>query len=212
MTTLLQVETLALGPVETNAYVVADSASMQCVVIDAAWDAPVLEGRIAARGWTLTAIWQTHAHFDHIGAVAGLMQTNPTLPLALHAMDSGLYDSKGGATMWGVPMEAGPKPTVWLAAGQELALGSLRFTVLFVPGHTPGHVAFFEPAAGVLFGGDVLFRGGVGRTDIPGASHDVLMHSIGTQFMVLPDATVVYPGHGRSTTIGAERKSNPFLR
>ncbi len=114
--------------------------------------------------------------------------------------------------MWGVPMEAGPQPTVWLAAGQVLALGSLRFTVLFVPGHTPGHVAFFEPAAGVLFGGDVLFRGGVGRTDIPAASHDELVRSIQSQFMVLPDATVVYPGHGRSTTIGAERKSNPFLQ
>ena len=212
MTTQLQVETLALGPVETNAYVVADTATKQCVIIDAAWDAPVLEERIKARGWTLTAIWQTHAHFDHIGAVAWLMRTNPKLPIALHALDSDLYGNKGGATMWGAPMEAGPQPTVWLAAGQELTLGSLRFTVLFVPGHTPGHVAFFEPAAGVLFGGDVLFRGGVGRTDIPAASHDELLHSIQSQFMVLPDATVVYPGHGRSTTIGAERKSNPFLQ
>ena len=211
MTKQLQVETLALGPVETNAYVVADIATKQCVVIDAAWDAPVLEERITAHGWTLTAIWQTHAHFDHIGAVAGLLRTNPKLPLALHALDSDLYDSKGGATMWGVPMEAGPQPTVWLAAGQVLALGSLRFTVLFVPGHTPGHVAFFESAAGVLFGGDVLFRCGVGRTDIPAASHDELLHSIQCQFMVLTDATVVYPGHGRSTTIGAERRSNPFL-
>ena len=212
MTTPLQIETLPLGPVETNAYVVADTVTAQCVVIDAAWDAPLLEERIAARGWTLMAIWQTHAHFDHIGAVAGLLRTNPKLPLALHPLDAGLYDSKGGATMWGVPMEAGPKPTVWLVAGQELSLGSLRFTVLFAPGHTPGHVAFFEPAAGVLFGGDVLFRGGVGRTDIPNASHDELMHSIETQFMVLPDATMVYPGHGRPTTIGAERKANPFLQ
>lgn len=212
MTSPLQIETLPLGPVETNAYVVADTVTAQCVVIDAAWDALLLEERIAARGWTLMAIWQTHAHFDHIGAVAGLLRTNPKLPLALHPLDAGLYDSKGGATMWGVPMEAGPKPTVWLAAGQELSLGSLRFTVLFAPGHTPGHVAFFEPAAGVLFGGDVLFRGGVGRTDIPNASHDELMHSIETQFMVLPDATMVYPGHGRPTTIGAERKANPFLQ
>ena len=93
MTTQLQVETLALGPVETNAYVVADTATKQCVVIDAAWDAPVLEERITVRGWTLTAIWQTHAHFDHIGAVAGLLRTNPKLPLALHALDSDLYDN-----------------------------------------------------------------------------------------------------------------------
>ena len=208
---MLQIEKIPLGPVVTNCYIVAEEESKACVIIDASWDAPIILERIAERGWELQGIWLTHAHFDHIGAVAGIMQAHPDIPLALHRLDKPLYDAGGGAKNWGIPMELGPEPNLWLDEVDQLQLGAHTFDVLFVPGHAPGHVAFYEPNTGDLFGGDVLFQMGIGRYDLPGADYNALMNSIKNCFMMLPDKTDVYPGHGENTTIGLERSANPFL-
>ena len=213
----LQVTTLSLGPIGTNCYLAADSDSKQAVVIDPGWDAPQVLATAEKLGLSLQAIWLTHAHFDHIGGVAGLVRAL-NIPVALHSLDLPLYRARGGAMLWGIPLEPGPEPTITLdqrissgVGDWKLEVGSLKFEVFHVPGHTPGHVAFYEKAAGAIFGGDVLFQNSIGRTDLPGGNYETLIHSIQTHFLTLPDSTIVYSGHGPATTVGEERRFNPFL-
>jgi glyoxylase-like metal-dependent hydrolase (beta-lactamase superfamily II) len=113
--------------------------------------------------------------------------------------------------MWGIPIDAAPPPDHFLAEGQRLSVGDLSAVVLYTPGHAPGHVCFHLAAEGVVFDGDVLFQGSIGRTDLPGGDFDLLMTSIREKLLPLPDETVVLSGHGPATTIGQERQSNPFL-
>jgi glyoxylase-like metal-dependent hydrolase (beta-lactamase superfamily II) len=152
----------------------------------------------------------THAHFDHIGAAAEVVKASGA-PLALHPGDLPVLQAGGGALFFGFQPPPIPAEVARLAAGQEIGVGELTLRVLHTPGHSPGHVTFYAPAEGALFDGDVLFAGGIGRTDLPGGSFEVLMRSIGEQLMTLPDDTAVYPGHGPATTIGHERRSNPWL-
>lgn len=200
-----------LGWIETNCYLLVDTVSQHCVLIDPAADAPYLQRNIQLNHWQLQAIWLTHAHFDHIGAVAALCRWQPALPIYLHRADWTLYQAGGGAKQWGVPFEQPPNPTAELTAGQVLQLGPWAFRVLHVPGHSPGHVAFYQAEYELLFGGDVLFRRGVGRTDLPGGNAVLLLQSIQQQFFALPAATTVLPGHGEVTTIGEEQLANPFV-
>ncbi len=202
---------LPLGPIQTNCYVVADSATRDAVVIDPGDEAPRVLRELAERQWTLRHVLLTHAHFDHIGGVAGLIEATG-VPLALHPADLPLLRAKGGAAAFGLAMPACPEPDVLLTPGQTLAAGSLSFEVLFVPGHTPGHVAFYHAGGQVVFSGDVLFQQGIGRTDLPGGSYDTLMRSLHDVLLQLPDETVVCSGHGPATTIGAEKLENPFLQ
>ncbi|MEK7784749.1 MAG: MBL fold metallo-hydrolase [Chloroflexota bacterium] len=211
----IQITTLSLGPIGTNCYLAADSDTKQAVVIDPGWDAPQILATAEKLGLSLQAIWLTHAHFDHIGGVAGLVRAL-NLPVALHSLDLPLYRTRGGAQLFGIPVEPGPEPTIRLEEytnpeNRELEIGELRFEVRFVPGHTPGHVAFYEETAGAIFGGDVLFQNSIGRTDLPGGDYETLIHSIQTHFLTLPDSTTVYSGHGPETTVGEERRFNPFL-
>lgn len=208
---MLKIEKLPLGPIVTNCFIVTDEGCDDCVVIDPAWDAPEILGRVSSRGSHLRAIWLTHAHFDHFGAVAGILQKHPGLPIGLHRLDFPLYQAGGGAPQWGIPVDCSHEPTMWWDGIDRLQLGRFQFKVLFVPGHSPGHVAFFEPESGSLFGGDVLFQEGIGRTDLPGGDHAELLNSIRTHFLPLPEDTMVYSGHGDDTTIGAEKYANPFL-
>lgn len=207
----LDIHPLALGEFAANAHIVADPQSGQCVVVDATWDAPRLLAAIDALPYTLTAIWTTHAHLDHIGAIAAVMDSYPGIALGLHRTDLPLYNIRGGADWFGIPLQQPPPPTLWFDEHDHLMLGDVRFEILFVPGHAPGHVAFYQRERNLLFGGDVLFAGSIGRTDLPLADHATLMHSIQTEFLTLPDETTVYPGHGPATTIGIERLHNPFL-
>ena len=214
MTLLLR--SLSLGPIGTNCYIVGDPQTKQAVVIDPGWDAPKVMAATLEMGVTLRAIWLTHAHFDHIGGVAGLVG-ELNLPVALHSLDLSLYRELGGAKLWNIPLEPGPEPAILIdslplsGGGWGLAVGDLRFEARFVPGHTLGHVAFYNAANGVVFGGDVLFKNSIGRTDLPGGDYDTLIHSIQTQLLSLSDSTIVYSGHGPATTIGEERQFNPFL-
>jgi hydroxyacylglutathione hydrolase len=135
----------------------------------------------------------------------------PPPPAALHPADLPLWQAQGGAPLFGMHIEPGPRPELSLAHGQRLQVGAYEFEVRQAPGHTPGHVIFYCAAAGVAFCGDVIFLGSIGRTDLPGGSYGQLMNSIETQVLSLPDATRLLSGHGPETTVEYERRSNPFL-
>ncbi len=201
---------LPLGPLQTNCYLVADSHTRDAVVIDPGWDAPVILDTLAQHQWTARAVLLTHAHFDHLGAVAGVVAATGA-PFAMHPLDLPLMRQRGGGLAFGLDVPACPEPDRLLEAGQPLEAGRLRFDVLLVPGHTLGHVAFYHAGAGLVLSGDVLFRQGIGRTDLPGGNYQTLMRSIREGLLSLPDDTTVCPGHGTLTTIGDEKRDNPFL-
>jgi len=209
---MMKVITLVLGPVETNTYIVADPDTQEAVVIDPAWDGEKIALRANREGWAIRQIWLTHAHFDHLAGVAGIAkQVIPIPPVALHPLDIPMWETRGGAALFGFRIEAGPRPTIELAAGQELQVGHLRFEVRHVPGHTPGHVVFYAPAEKTLFSGDAIFAGSIGRTDLPGGSYQQLLLSIQSQILSLPDGTRLLSGHGLASTVGQEKRFNPFL-
>ncbi len=201
--------TLALGPLGTNCYALADDEG-NAAVIDPGGDAPVVLRELEARHWRAAWVLLTHGHFDHIGAVEAVMAATGA-KLAAPEAELPLLRVGGGATAFGLPAIRVPEPDRLLVSGSLLRVGGVTFEVLFVPGHTVGHVAFYSPAHKAVFSGDVLFEDGIGRTDLPGGDYVTLMHSIRAVLFSLPDETAVYPGHGPATTIGRERRLNPFL-
>jgi hydroxyacylglutathione hydrolase len=204
------VHTLLVGPLQTNCYLVVCPETQAGVVIDPGGDADDIAAIVEQQRVRLVYILLTHAHFDHMGAAAQLVKMSGA-PLAAHPAEGALLKLGGGGLLFGFFVPPAPPPDVHLAEGQILEVGTLRLHVLHTPGHTPGHVAFHEPAQQVVFDGDVLFAGGIGRTDLPGGNTKQLMDSIHTKLLVLPDETTVYSGHGPVTTIGRERRYNPFL-
>lgn len=210
----LEIITLELGPAMTNAYLVGDPDSGQAVVIDPAWSGGKILSTAQERDWTLEAIWLTHAHFDHFGGAAELVQSlGGAVDIALHPDDLPLWKVSGGAPLFGLmDFDKGPEPSIMLQHGQELSLAEHRFIVLHTPGHTPGHVVFHAPDLKLAFCGDLIFQGSVGRTDLPGGSWETLLDSIQSQIFPLPDDTQLWPGHGLPTTVGEERQQNPFLQ
>ncbi len=201
---------LPVGPIQTNCYLVADEESKAAALIDPGGDAPHLLAMLAERQWHLNYVLLTHAHFDHIGAVAEIVEATHAR-LAVHPLELPLLRQRGGAAAFGLHIRPCPEPDILLEPGQVIEVGALRLTVLFVPGHTVGHVVFYESAINVVFGGDVLFKDGIGRTDLPGGDYNTLMHSIREVLFALPDTTTVCSGHGPTTTIGDEKKYNPFM-
>jgi hydroxyacylglutathione hydrolase len=209
---MLETVTFVLGPVQTNAYLVADSETGEAAVIDPAWDGQNIVAAAQERNWKLTQVWVTHAHFDHMaGAAAVVKSVTPAPMVALHPADLALWQMQGGAPLFGMHIDPGPEPSVFLAPGQTLSLGKQLFEVRHAPGHTPGHVVFYCAQQEVVFCGDVIFAGSIGRTDLPGGNFNTLIDSIRTQILTLPDETRLLSGHGPETTVGEERCSNPFL-
>jgi len=198
------------GTFDQNCWLLADTTRHQAVIVDPGEEADRFLAELRERGWTLTAIWLTHAHIDHILGV-GEVHAATGAPIYLHAGDRSLYENLPQQALW-FGMSAAPPPPVnhWLSAGQVLTVGSHRFEVRHVPGHSPGHVAFIAP--GIIVGGDVLFAGSIGRTDLPGGNLADLEESIRREFYTLPGETRVLNGHGPETTIGVERRTNPFVR
>ncbi len=209
---MLEVKKLPLGRLQTNCYIAACSETKKAAIIDPSDDGLTIARVVDEAGWTVTHILLTHTHFDHVGGLKTLHDLMPDVPVACHpdALEM-LTHAEAAGERWQVPILQPDPADRLLAAGETVSVGNVAFQVLLTPGHAPGHVTFYSAANQAAFVGDVLFRGSVGRTDFPGCSHDVLMHSIETQLLTLPDETAVYPGHGAITTIGRERVSNPFL-
>ncbi|GAB4485730.1 MAG: MBL fold metallo-hydrolase [Anaerolineales bacterium] len=210
---MLEIVSFTLGPVQTNAYLIADPETKEAAVIDPSWDGQIILADAQARGWRIGHLWYTHAHFDHIGGAAAIADALNPLPLvALHPADHVLWRAGGGGRMFGFRIDPGPEPSIDFTHGQTLKLGSNTFEVRHAPGHTPGHVILYCAVARVCFCGDLIFAGGVGRTDLPGGRWESLVHSIRTQVYTLPDDTRLLSGHGPQTTVGEEKVSNPFVQ
>lgn len=209
----LEVVSFALGPAVTNAYLVGESSTGTAIIIDPAWDGSRIVTEAERRGWRITQIWLTHAHFDHFGGAAEVSDAHQApIPVALHEQDHSLWRMGGGAFAFGIPdFDPGPEPTIELKHGMQLQLGASSFAVRHTPGHTPGHVIFRNDTAKLMFCGDLIFRGSVGRTDLPGGNMDQLLESILEEVMTRPDEVRLLVGHGPDTTVGTERKTNPFL-
>jgi glyoxylase-like metal-dependent hydrolase (beta-lactamase superfamily II) len=210
---MLEITPFILGPVSTNCYLIADPDSGEAAVVDPAWDGSVILEEAKKRGWKIGQLWYTHAHFDHFGGAAAIAEAlNPLPIIALHPLDHDLWQNQGGAPLFGMHIDPGPKPTVNLAQGQLLHLGGVTFEVRHTPGHTPGHCVFYCAQANVLFSGDLIFQGGVGRTDLPGGDWETLVESIRKRVLSLPNETRILSGHGEESTVGEEKGKNPFVR
>jgi glyoxylase-like metal-dependent hydrolase (beta-lactamase superfamily II) len=200
----LAIDTYELGPMGTNCHVVrAERGAAEAVVVDPGGDAAQLRLELARMGARCAAILITHGHFDHLGGVADLAEGTGA-PVYMPEGERGELETP--RAQFGVRSYV---PDVVLSGGETLEAGGISFEVVSVPGHSPAHVAFYADEA--LFSGDVLFAGSVGRTDLPGSSWETLLESIRALLARFPAETVVYPGHGPSTTLGAELSRNPFL-
>ncbi|MEW6093943.1 MAG: MBL fold metallo-hydrolase [Chloroflexota bacterium] len=218
---MLEIIRFVLGPVATNAYLIADTDTSDAAVIDPAWDGHIILAEAQKRGWKINQIWYTHAHFDHIGGAAELARAlQPSPKVALHPADLPLWAARGGAPAFGFEIDPGPRPDVDLSKVRVLSVGAYRFNVRHAPGHSPGHCIFYCAEActaqgrieGVLFSGDLIFQRGVGRTDLPGGDWDALLTSIQQHVYTLPDETRILSGHGEEATVGEEKCENPFIR
>jgi hydroxyacylglutathione hydrolase len=198
-----------VGPFQANCYLVIDETTATAVLIDPGADGAELATMVRESGARLEGIWLTHAHIDHIGGVAEVLRHH-AVPVSLHPMDRPFYDSLSArmAEVYGLPFDQPPAPDRELQEGDVLSCGTLRFTVMHVPGHAPGLVSF--NGEGVALCGDLLFAGSIGRTDLPLSDPRAMNDSL-ARIATLPEETVVHPGHGESTTLGEELASNPFL-
>ncbi|GGM98431.1 MBL fold hydrolase [Thermus composti] len=195
---------ITLGPLQENACLVETPEGP--VLIDPGDEPEKLFRLFRETGLTPKAILLTHAHFDHVGAVAPLVEALD-LPVYLHPLDLPLYQGADlAARAWGFAIPKPPLPVEPLEEGMTL----FGFQVLHLPGHSPGHVAFYDPEGGQVFSGDLLFRGSIGRYDLPGADPKALFASL-KRLLSLPPNTRVHPGHGPGTTLGLEARTNPFL-
>jgi len=204
----VRIDWVTVGPFQENSYVVVDESSKRAVLVDPGDEAPRIIALVRAAGATPEAVWLTHAHLDHVGAIAAIKR-EWNIPVYLHGADLViLRRASQSAQRYGFTMEQPADPDKSLADGDVMNVGALRFTVHHTPGHAPGHVVFL--GEGVMLGGDLLFAGSIGRTDLPLSSPDDMDASLALVATFDRD-TVVYPGHGPPTSIGNELASNPFL-
>jgi glyoxylase-like metal-dependent hydrolase (beta-lactamase superfamily II) len=210
----VHVETLAVGPLGCNCSILADLDAKHAIVVDPGGDYDELQARLGALGLTVDAIVHTHTHVDHVGCTAELQRATGAAA-SIHEQDRFLYDLLPvQAALIGTDVPARADMDGALVDGRTLRAGSLELAVLHTPGHTPGSCCFVVGDGGAtrVFAGDTLFRGSIGRTDLWGGDSDAILRSIHGRLLTLPDDAVVITGHGPSTTIGAERGQNPFLR
>lgn len=206
-------EMLPVGPLQCNCSIFGDPESGDAMVIDPGADLPRIQDLIARMGLKrVEKIVFTHAHIDHIGAGAEFKRLTGA-PAYLHRDELPVLATLGQQASWvGVTPPEQVKIDEYLEPGTDLEFAGEKFQIRFTPGHSPGSISLIVPSLNMVVGGDVLFRGSIGRTDLPGGNHATLLRSIRDEFLPLDDAMVVIPGHGPETTIGEERRTNPFLQ
>lgn len=208
-----EIRVLTLGIAATNCYIVGDTETREAVLIDPVDQPELLLKTLSDEGWTLKLMLATHGHFDHVLASKGIKDATG-VPFYIHELDQPFLDAlpERGVQWTGTRFPEAAIPDRYLTSQPEaIELGSFKLHTLFTPGHSPGHIAFHWPDANLVFSGDALFKGSIGRTDLPGANYETLMRSIFDKLIPLGDDTRVLAGHGNPTTIGSERQSNPFL-
>jgi len=201
---------LVVGSLSANCYIVGSGESGEGLVIDPGGNAATIKKAIADSGLAIRTIVLTHGHSDHIAALYDIQEATGA-EAAIHIEDADFLEGRGAySSQFGISYPTPRPPDHLLREGDEIAVGDTSFTVLHTPGHTPGSICLLTE--GRVFTGDTLFRRGIGTTLMPGSSRRQLLESIRQRLMTLPDSTIVHPGHGRETTIGAERRDNPYVR
>ena len=202
---------VVVGPLGVNCYLLGCPETGQGVVVDPGGDVELILSAIARHGLTVTAIINTHGHFDHVGGNRQLVEATGA-PLWIHSADEPLLTRVASvAAMYGMRGENSPLPSGHLVDNQQLVYGACSLRVIHTPGHTPGGCCLYLEDEGKLITGDTLFADGIGRTDLPGGSYEQLQESIRTRLFCLPDEVALYPGHGPASTIGHEKQFNPYL-
>ncbi len=205
----VRVYVMEVGPLAVNAYIVEHTESRKAVVIDPGDDGEEILGQIAGLGVTVDKILLTHGHFDHVGAVARIREKTGA-PVYIHPADvDRMTGARRQGMLFGLSVSDPPAPDVLVEEGHTIPFEDREFLVLHTPGHTPGCVSFL--LGGMAFVGDLIFAGSIGRTDLPGGNHRQLIESVRKKIFPLPDDTVLFPGHGPATTVGEEKRSNPFF-
>ena len=210
----INIKYVTLGIAATNAYLIGDEDTHEAILIDPVDQAELLKEMADEAGWTIKLILATHAHFDHVLASKALKEITGA-PFYIHSEAAGYLEGlpETGLRFVGSKFpEAAAPDRLLTTAPETIELGAIKLETLYTPGHAPGHLAFYLRDHDVVFSGDSLFQGTVGRTDLPGGNHALLIQMIREKLLTLPDETTVLPGHGDATTIGQERKTNPFLK
>ena len=210
---MLQLQSFVFNPLQENTYVLFDETK-ECVIIDPGCyereEQYDLADFIETNQLKVVKLLNTHGHVDHVLGNAFVKETYKT-KLYIHEHDAATLKAvKVYAPHYGFFQYQEAEPDIYLKEGEPVTFGNQSLDILFVPGHAPGHIAFYHAASKTLIGGDVLFYNSIGRTDLPGGNYDTLINSIQQKFFTLPDEVTVYPGHGPETTIGYEKKTNPF--
>ena len=212
---MIQIQSFVFSPFSENTYVLYDETDEAIIIDPGCYEPPeyqALNDFVKNKNLKPVGIFNTHAHIDHVLGVEKLKKKYG-IPFALHRLDEPLLRAvKTYAPNYGFPAFDEPAVERWLEAGETVEFGSSALKIIFVPGHAPGHVAFVSDEQKFVIGGDVLFRQSIGRTDLPGGDMDTLLRSIRTQLFTLPDDYTVYAGHMQPTTVGFEKKNNPFLK
>ncbi len=212
---MLKIKAFTFSPIQENTYLLYNQFN-QCAIIDPGcyFDAEKeqMAGFIQQNGLKAEMLLNTHCHLDHVFGNKYVAETYG-LTLQLHEKEKAVLEfAPTSGLMWNMPFDNYTGSFIYLKEGDTIKLGDDELLVIEAPGHSPGHVCFYCKAQNFLIGGDVLFQRSIGRTDLPGGNHDTLLNSIRQKLFVLPDETVVYSGHGPSTTIGEEKLANPFLQ
>ncbi len=206
----LAVFSKVVGPIQTSIYVIGCKETNQAVIIDGGGDIDDLLTTIDEQGWELNEIWQTHAHIDHVAGLTELKEARD-VPILLHKAEQPVYDAAvQQGMMFGFQIEPLPAVDKYVEEGQFVNVGNLKARVMWLPGHSPGSVAFYFEDRDLFFGGDVVFKGSIGRVDLPGCDPQAMVKSL-RRVNELPEETIIFPGHGPHTTVGQEQQSNPYF-